>query len=468
MPKLPLAAWLLACAGAAHAQSPQAPQPLALADALSQARGVAASVRSADLHAQAQQLRAEALGRLDWPTLSLGGFVGRLSNTLTVDTSGLAAALNPTIDMLGAVFPGAALAPVPNQVVSERTTNLGSVGLSSAWALYTGGRITALQDLAAGRAREAEVERTEAEEQLSTLVAQRYFTVQLARQAVALRADATAGIAEHRRAAGLLESQGLIARTERLRADVALDGARRDEARARSDLALAELALQRLVDAPQPVQPLTPLFVLSQGAGPLQDFVEAAMAHHPAWGKLAAKREQADASLRLSSAQGKPNVAALAHHNFSGLTQSMLQPNWQVGIAVSLPIFAPVDSGRLREAARLEQQRVEASAAQAQRDIPTLVESNWRAVENTRAQFQATGSAIELAREQLRLARIGFQHAQATSIDVTDAQLGLAKAQIERSQAAFDHVMALARLLEACGQPQRLPELAAQADLRIE
>ena len=63
---------------------------------------------------------------------------------------------------------------------------------------------------------------------------------------------------------------------------------------------------------------------------------------------------------------------------------------------------------------------------------------------------------------------IAFQNAQATSVEVTDAQLGLAKAQIERSQAAFDYVMALARLLEACGQPQRLPELAASADTRIE
>ena len=443
-------------------------EPLAFDAALQQARQASGSVRGAELNAQARQLQAQALDRLGWPTLSAGGFAGRLSNTLSVDTSGLAGALNPALDTLGAVFPSASVPQVPDLYTTSRQTNLASVGLSSVWPVYTGGRLSALQDLAAGRAREAEVEHTEADDQLATLAAQRYFTVPLARQALALREAASQGIGEHLRAAQLLEQQGLIARTERLKAEVALATARRDEAKARSDLALAELALQRLLAAPQPVQPSTPLFVHSAGVGPLAGFVDAAMAHHPAWAKLAAKREQADAQRRLSGTPGAPNVAALAHYNYNGGRHQTLQPNWQVGVVVSLPIFGAVDHGRLREAARLDQARVELSAAQAERDVPTLVESQWRALENARAQFQTTAASIELSREQLRLARIAFQNAQATSVEVTDAQLGLAKAQIERSQAAFDYVMALARLLEACGQPQRLPELAASADTRIE
>jgi outer membrane protein TolC len=111
---------------------------------------------------------------------------------------------------------------------------------------------------------------------------------------------------------------------------------------------------------------------------------------------------------------------------------------------------------------------VQVNAEQAQRDIPTLIESQWRAMENARAQVLGSGSAIALADEQLKLARVAFQQAQGTSVDVTDAQLNLAKLQIERLQAAHDYVMALARLLEACGQPQRLPELAASADVRLE
>jgi outer membrane protein TolC len=136
-------------------------------------------------------------------------------------------------------------------------------------------------------------------------------------------------------------------------------------------------------------------------------------------------------------------------------------------VHMSLPLVSRIDHDKMRDAARLQQQRVEVSAEQAGRDIPTLVEAQWRALENARAQYVSGGSAVELATEHLRLQQVSFAQSQATSTDVTDAQLGLSKSKIERLQAAHDYVMALARLLEASGQPQRLPELAASADIRL-
>jgi outer membrane protein TolC len=444
------------------------PQGMALAQALAQARAVSGSVRSAALDAEARSLQAQALANLGGPSLSLGVFAGRVSTSLNLDTSQLAQALDPVIGGIDASLPGANLPLIPNTLSTSRVFSLASVGLTSVWPVYSGGRVTALQGLATGRAHEAEAEHEEAEDKLGTLLAQRYFSVQLARQAAQLRQAAVQGIAEHQRAALLLEQGGLIARSERLRADVALDNARRDETRARSDLAIAELALQRLLAAEAPVRTLTPLFVHSQGAGPLQSFVDAGLAHHPAWAKLASKREQAQASLDLQGSELAPNVVALAHYNLNRSRDQTLQPNWQLGLQLSLPLVSRIDHARLRDAARLQQQQVQVNAEQAQRDIPTLIESQWRAMENARAQVLGSGSAIALADEQLKLARVAFQQAQGTSVDVTDAQLNLAKLQIERLQAAHDYVMALARLLEACGQPQRLPELAASADVRLE
>lgn len=71
-----------------------AAQPLPLAEAWAQARQASGQVRGAALHAQSRALRAQALDRAGWPTLSVGGFAGRLSTTLNVDASGLASALN--------------------------------------------------------------------------------------------------------------------------------------------------------------------------------------------------------------------------------------------------------------------------------------------------------------------------------------------------------------------------------------
>lgn len=453
---------LLSLVGMARAQT-----VVSLQEAQQLARQASGTVQGAQLDAQAQALQAQALRGLGGPSLNLSGFAGRVSNSVNLDLSQVAAAANPLIGLADAALPGADLPTIPNALQATRVSTLSSMGLGGVWPLYAGGRIEAVQGLAQGRAREAEANEQDSEHQLATQVAQRYFTVQLARAAETLRADAVAGIQAHQRDAVKLESAGLIARVDRLKADLALDNARRDQAKAHSDVALAEVALQRLLALPQPPQPSTPLFVNSEGPGPLADFVEAGRLHHPAWQKLAAKREQAAQSLALQGQAGAPNVLALANYNLNRDRGNLLQPNWQVGIYVSVPLLSRIDHAQMRYAARLQQQRVELSAEQAGRDIPTLIEAQWRAVENARAQYLSGASAIALAEENLRLQRISFAQAQTTTTDVTDAQLQVAKSQTERLQAAHDYVLALSRLLEACGQPERLAEFAARADITL-
>lgn len=453
---------VMALAGAAQAQT-----VVSLQDALRLARQSSGTVQGAQLDAQAQALQAQALSGLGGPSLNFSAFAGRISNSINLDLSQVAAVANPLIGIADAALPAVALPAIPNALQATRISSLSSVGVGGVWPLYTGGRIAAVQALAQGRSDEALAEQQSSEQQLATQVAQRYFTVQLARAAQALRADVVAGVQAHQRDALKLESAGLIARVDRLKVDLALDNARRDQVKAGSNVALAEIALQRLLALPQPPQTSTPLFVNSQGPGPLTDFVQAGRLHHPAWHKLAAKREQAAQSLALQGKAGAPNVLALANYNLNHDSSKLLQPNWQVGIFLSVPLLSRIDHGMLRDAARLQQQRVELSAEQADRDIPTLIESQWRAVENARAQYLSGASAIALAEENLRLQRISFAQFQSTGTGVTDAQLALARSQTERLQAAHDYVLALSRLLEACGQPDRLAEFAARADITL-
>ncbi|WKB52697.1 TolC family protein [Eleftheria terrae] len=440
-------------------------RPLAFDEALQLAWRVSGQVQGARLDAEAKQLQAQALERLDGPALNLTGFAGRVKTSFDLDLSRVAGAVNPVLGGVGPVLPGPDLPPVPNRWRTERVVDITSLGLGASWPLYTGGRLQAVQGLAGGRAQEAEAERLDAQDKEAALVAQRYFAVQLAQRAARVRSEATAGIAEHHRMATRLEQGGLIARAERLRADVALDGARRDEAKARSDLEIARVALDRLLASPQPVRPTTPLFVHRQPVGALQSFVDAGLAHHPAWKKIDSKREQAAQALRLQGSEHAPTVLAVANYNLNHGKDKAVEPNWFFGVMMSMPLVGRIDKAKTREAARLEQQRVEVTAEQAGRDIPTLIEKQWRAMEQARVQFLSMGSTLELSQEDLRLQTASFQQGQSTSVDVTDARLRLAKAEIERTQAAYEYVMALARLLEASGQPQRLPELAATADI---
>ncbi len=444
--------------------SAAAAQGLDFGQALQQAQEASGQVRNARLDVRAKDLKAEALSNLGGPALSLSGFSGRVATTFNFDTSPLANAANG----LGAVLPNVAIPAIPNTVSVNRTFNLHSLGLNANWPIYTGGRLEALHGLEVGKANEARAEARDVEDKTATTVAQRYFTVQLATHAVQLRGAAAKGIAEHQRAASRLEATGLISTADRLKADVALDGARRDLAKAQSDFEIAQVALTRLVGAAAPSPLSTPLFVNSGSVGSLQSFIDAGLQHNAAWDKIASKRQQADQALKIQTGGQLPTVMAIGNYNLNRSNDKLVQPNWAVGILVSVPLLDRIDRAKMKEAAVLDQLRVSALEEQAQRDVPTLIESQWRALQNARAQFQSMDSTIRLARENLRLQTISFQQSQSTTLDVTDARLNLLKVDTERVQAAYEYVMALARLLEATGQPHRLAEFAKAADIQIE
>lgn len=442
----------------------QTAQAIDFATAVQQATAVSGSVQGALLDTRSKTLKAEAVRHIDGPSLNLTGFAGRVQSNVALDVSQAAGALNGIGDALPIPLP---LPTVPNTLSRDATINLGSVGVGAVWPIYTGGRLDAVKGLAGGMAQEADADRQEAEEKLSTQVAQRYFSLQLAQQVAQVRARAALGVAQHQRAAQKLEASGLIARAERLRADVALDSAKSAAAQAQSDVQLAQVALNRLLAAPQPVRPSTPLFVHSAAIGTLESFIQAGMAHNPAWKKIASKRLQADQSLKLQGTEHAPTVFALGNYNYNKANERLVGSNWFVGIAVNIPLVDRIDKSKLIAAAKLDQERVELAAAQAGRDIPTLIEKNWRALEQARIEFVATASSLALAQENVKLQTIAFQQGQAASLDEVDANLNLAKIETERVNAAYRYVMALAQLLEASGEPERLMALAKSADMVI-
>ncbi|OYO27640.1 TolC family protein [Janthinobacterium sp. PC23-8] len=454
---------LFASAVALLVAVPAHAQILSLDEALRQAAGASGAVQGAVLDVRARTLKAEALSNIDGPSLDLTAFRGRLSTDLSLDTS----RLSGVVGGIGAALPNLPIPEIPNSLEREVVTNLTSFGLVGMWPIYTAGRLDAVKGVAAGMAREADAERVEAEEKLATQVAQRYFQLLLAQRVVAVRADVTAGVAQHQRDAVKLEKGGLISKAERLRADVAFDSARSEEAQARSDAEIAQVALDRLLDARSQVRPATPLFVHSLPVGSLQSFISSGLRENAAWKKIASKRLLSEQALRLHGKEYSPTVLAIGNYNLNRGGERVVRSNWAVGVMVSVPLVHRINTGKLIEAAKLDQERVEVTARQAGRDIPTLIEKHWRALENARIQFLSTGSSVELARENIRLQTVAFQQGQATSLEVVDARLNLAKIETQRAQTAYNYVLALAQLLEAAGATQRLASLAAQADLHL-
>ena len=339
--------------------------------------------------------------------------------------------------------------------------------VDSTWAIYTGGRITATQRALAAGVDQARAELSSAEEHLDLELTQVYFGVALAASVEHTRTEQLQAADRHLQRAIRFEERGVIAKVERLNAQVSRDEAARELVRAQSDRRIAEARLQRLLHRDVPVEPSTPLFVITNALKPLPDWLSAAEHQNPILAAFDAKSEQARQGIVIAEARWKPEVFAFGSYALIKHYQSLVEPNWIAGIGVSFTLFSPEDRASKVSAARETLQQVQSLEAETRNTIDTAVETSYRKVEQAREQFELLDSALAAAQENLRLRERGFDEGQATSLDVNDARNAVARAETARATAAYEFVVALAQLLEASGQAYALPEQIQRANIRL-
>ncbi len=339
--------------------------------------------------------------------------------------------------------------------------------VDSTWAIYTGGRITATQRALAAGVDQARAELTATEEQLDLQLAQVYFGLELAANIERTRTSVLQQADRQLERAVRFEQQGIMAKVERLNAQVSRDGAARDLARAQRDREIAQARLQRLLHLDAASQPSTPLFVITNALKPLSEWLSLAEHQNPTLAAFDAKREQARQGIVIAEARWKPEVFAFGSYALIKHYLSLVEPNWIAGIGVKFTLFSPEDRASKVGAAREGLRQVQTLQDETRNLIDTAVETSYRKVEQAREQFNLLDSTLALARENLRLRERGFDEGQATSLDVNDARNALARAETERALAAYDFVVALAELLQASGQARALSEYVQLADVQL-
>lgn len=339
--------------------------------------------------------------------------------------------------------------------------------INGAWDIYTGGRITATQRALAAGTDAARAELTVTDERLDLQLAQVYFGLELARNIERTRASILQQADLQLDRAVRFEKQGLIPKVERLNAQVSRDTAERELVRAQSDRKIAEARLQRLLHRDSPIEPATPLFVISGGLKPLPHWLTVAEGNNPTLAAFDARREQAKQGIIIAESRWKPRVFAFGSYSFIKHYETLIEPNWIAGIGINFTLFSREDRASQVNAAREALKQVESLEQEARNEIDTAVETSYRKVDQAREQFRLLESTLALARENLRLRQRGFDEGQATSLDVNDARDALARAETARALAAYEFVVALTQLLEASGRANTLSEFVQQADIQL-
>ncbi|EGR0264466.1 TolC family protein [Vibrio cholerae] len=389
----------------------------------------------------------DATQNLNLPSVSVGANFIRLDQDVTLsgkqilDSSGgidpnLMAQILPLVTHLGAA----------KSTITERDIFTSSI--RAIWPIFTGGRITAAQDAAAGKEDEAQSQLAMEIQARYEDLAKYYFSVVLAKEVLATRIAVEEGLTQHRDNALKLEQQGQIAHVERLQADASLDKAKVERKKAQKTLDIAQSALTQILGATETVEPSGMLFI-NTSLPPMHAFIEQTLNTYPGLSLLDAKEKQASSLIKAEQGKYYPEVYLYGDYSLheDDSLASQMKPDWLVGVGVNIPLIENTGRSEQVKAANSAVNQVRYLKAQAKQDLSVLVEKTYLEAEQALEEVTGLNSSLNLAQENLRLRQKAFSQGLSTSVDVVDAELYLASIRTQQSLASFNYLISLNKLL---------------------
>lgn len=389
----------------------------------------------------------DATQNLNLPSVSVGANFTRLDQDVTLsgkqifDSTGQALpALPPTLAQLVAGIGSI------QSTITERDIFTSSI--RAIWPIFTGGRITAAQDAAAGKEEEAQSQLAMEIQARYEDLAKYYFSVVLAKEVLATRIAVEEGLTQHRDNALKLEQQGQIAHVERLQADASLDKAKVERKKAQKTLDIAQSALTQILGATETVEPSGMLFI-NTSLPPMHAFIEQTLNTYPGLSLLDAKEKQASSLIKAEQGKYYPEVYLYGDYSLheDDSLASQMKPDWLVGVGVNIPLIENTGRSEQVKAANSAVNQVRYLKAQAKQDLSVLVEKTYLEAEQALEEVTGLNSSLNLAQENLRLRQKAFSQGLSTSVDVVDAELYLASIRTQQSLASFNYLISLNKLL---------------------
>jgi len=410
------------------------------------------------------------------PKITVKGSYTRMDEALTYDLGSVREAIvgasNITATALsrsaatGAAVGAAVNSRLPSFEKEIQGEQFSRVTLDATWPVYTGGRILAANRAANEKLKAVKERSRMTESMLVTQLAQQYFALSLAVEAEAVRKDVRDGMEEHYKNAKKMEESGMIARVERLHAEVALADADREYKNAMRDRELAQTALANLLSSPDPVTTTSPLFMHTR-LEPMPVFKEQARLHNPLLGELAAQKGVAHQGYKKEIGNYAPEIALFGQYEIYQSHLDIPTPEWVAGVNVNMMLFDGLARYNNVQAAKFRERRVGYMEKEARDKIDTLVDLNYQELMKAQEKYESLQTASRLSEEYLRIRKRAFAEGMGTSLEVVDAQLNASKVKMEKLQASYEYDIALARLLEASGQSHLYDEYRKKGNSEV-
>ena len=358
----------------------------------------------------------------------------------------------------------AILPPFDSKVQNSQFSN---ANINFSWMIYTGGKISAINRASDAKVIESKEQLLYTKAILTTELAKRYYGYILSMEAVQIYKQVLDGIEQHLNQAKKLEQSGMLAKAERLHAEVAFSDALRKHKKSVRETQIVQAGLKNTLSSSETITPVSRLF-LTKKIDSLDAYFNNARQNNHLLKRIAAKKEQVIQNYSAEKSAHLPKVYLFGQYEIYQDDLTLLEPEWAVGVGVNLSLFEGFSHTHKIMAAKSLKEQVRYVEKKAKRDIHTLVEKKYNELMMEIEQFEALEASTNFANENLRVRKRAFKAGVSTSLSVVDAQLALSKVKIEKLNAVYKFDVALAELLEVCGLSETYEDYQHNDDVEVQ
>lgn len=402
--------------------------------------------------------------RSTWfPQISAAGAYTHMSNYIGLHQK-LDVYTNPIKDALLQLFPDIQLGPEILDFIGSQTLeyplierNFATIDVNLMWPVFTGGKRLFADKIGRSTVEGASIDLSIAKASVTTTLVERYFGLRLYKKISEIRKQSLESITQHYNQALSLSKNGMLNRAELLYAQLSKDEAEREYETSLKNLSVIESALKTTLgsDSLATINPTTPMFMLAS-LPPLTYFDGQAESNSYIIQQIDSKRNITKQLNNVEKSAYFPNIAFVARQNlYSYQLSRYVFPRTMLGVGFTWTLFDGLARERNISKTRIIYQSTATLRDKATKDINLGIKELYTKMVNAHNELSTIITSQQLAQELVKVRSSSFKEGMATSTEVVDAQLMLAKVDIAFMQAFYQYDLALIQLCSLCGIPDQ-------------
>ena len=160
--------------------------------------------------------------------------------------------------------------------------------------------------------------------------------------------------------------------------------------------------------------------------------------------------------LNVAKTGNRPDLSLFSNYQVDD-NEKLTRMNriWNVGVQINIPIFDGLATRATVQQANSGLKQVQLAKHQRIDFVEFEVRTAYLNLIQAKSSIDVQKETVTQAEESMRIANLRYDNGMLTSVELTDAQLALAQAEVNHLQARHDFVVEFARLERAVGQRLR-------------